>query len=1084
MQNQFESHRGAVEKPRLLDRVIYASLVRRRLVLGAALLLFAAGVFMREGLSVDVFPDLSRPVVTVLAEAPGLAATEVESFVTIPLESALLGAPGVSGVRSSSKRGMTMARVEFEWGADIYRCRQIVSERVAAVRSELPPDSAPILGPVTSIMGEVLLIGLTAAAVDEAEVSPGDSSTAGAVSDSVSLREIRGFAEWTLRRRLLAVPGVSNVTVLGGEAKVYEIAVNAERLARANLGLLDLRDALLGAGADAGGGFFEREGREFAYRNLGSVYQLEELAAANVGIVAGVPISAKQVAVVRESALTPRGSAGVDGEVGVIVAVQKQPGASTLRVTETIARELTRLRREAEPRIQIHGELFRQADFIERSIENLIEALRDGSIIVAIVLLLFLWNLRTTAITLLALPLSLIGGVLALSACGFGINTMTLGGLAVAVGELVDDAIVDVENCFRRLRENRLRASPRPTLGVVYEASSEIRNSIVLATMVVVLVFVPLFFLDGVEGRLFRPLAVAYILAILSSLVVALTLTPVLCYYLLPGSSSQKHESALVRFLKLVQERHLRRIVERPVIPLAGAALLFMAALAALPFLDREFLPPFNEGTLTVEVIAASGTSLAASTAKAGLVEDILREQEGVVRVARRTGRAELDEHAEGVHYSEFDVGLDPGVRGAKRRRLIANLRAAFARIDDLAVGIGQPISHRLDHLLSGVRSEFAVMIYGREYDRLQYGAIRARELLQDVPGVVDLSAESAALAPEFKVAVDHAAAARYGLPVPRVIESLQAAQGGLILGRIREGERFVPVQLRLDAASRAPDAMANFVLRHLPDGTPVRVGDVADLYESEGPYEIQREAGERRIAVQFNSEGRSPGELAVAVQNKLEADLNLPAGLRFEIVGRYENAVAAGRRIFWLALAAFALVAIVLYANFRSAALTTQVLLNLPFSFVGGVFALWLLDVSLSVASMVGFVALAGIAARNGILMISHFEYIMRVEGASFSVDTIIRGALERLTPVLMTAGTAILALAPVLLSGADAPGKELLFPVALVITGGLFSSTLLDLSLTPVLYYQIARRIRIKNGFGVASEGEAGTGFEEAPK
>ncbi|MEQ9365731.1 MAG: efflux RND transporter permease subunit, partial [Leptospirales bacterium] len=574
MENQYRDRANAIRKPGILDRVIRMSLERRGIVLGAALLLFAGGGYMSDQLPVDVFPDLNRPVVTVLAEAHGLAASEVETLVTIPLESAVLGAPGVIGVRSSSKRGIAMLRVEFDWGADIYRCRQTISERIAAARQELPEDTGPALGPISSIMGEILLIGLTAPKTDS-EVQ------------NVSLRDLRTFADWKLRRRLLAVPGVSNVTVLGGEAKVYEVAANSERLAAMNLGFLDLQRALSGVGGNTGGGFFEQDGREFVYRNLGSIYQLDELNEAAVGFRAGIPVRAKDVARVRENSLPRRGDAGVNGAAGVIVAIQKQPGASTLRLTDRIAHELSRLQTEAGPTIQIHGELFRQADFIERAIENVIEAMRDGSIIVALVLILFLWNVRTTFITLLALPLSLIGGVLALSALGFGINTMTLGGLAVAVGELVDDAIVDVENCFRRLRENRLLAQPRPALEVVFEASSEIRNSIVLATLVVILVFVPLFFLGGVEGRLFQPLAVAYILAIIASLVVALTVTPVLCYYLLPNYRFHERESVLVRALKRVQEVNLRRIIQRPLLPIAGASALFVIALAITPILDR-----------------------------------------------------------------------------------------------------------------------------------------------------------------------------------------------------------------------------------------------------------------------------------------------------------------------------------------------------------------------------------------------------------------------------------------------------------------------------------------------------------------
>ncbi len=1025
----------------LLDRVIRVALARRRLVLGAAIALFGFGAYWSDRLTVDVFPDLNRPVVTVLAEARGLAATEVESLLAIPLESAMLGAPGVKGVRSHSKRGIAMLRVEFDWGADIYRCRQIVVERIAAAQATLPPNARPALGPITSIMGEILLIGLTA---DD-------------------LREVRDFAEWKLRRRLLALPGVSNITILGGEARVYEVAVNAADLAAKNLGLVDMERALSGTGANTGGGFFERDGREFAFRNLASIYELDEISQATVGFLAGGPVRAGDVAKIREGALPPRGSAGVDGRPGVIVAVQKQPGASTLDLSERITAELARIRDETGPDIQIHGELFRQADFIERAIDNVIEAMRDGSIIVALVLGVFLWNLRTTAITLLALPLSLLAGVLALSALGFGVNTMTLGGLAVAVGELVDDAIVDVENCFRRLRENALLATPRPALDIVFEASSEIRNSIALATLVVVLVFVPLFFLDGVAGRLFQPLAAAYILTILASLAVALTVTPVLCYYLLPSGGLRRNESALVRWLKNLQAKNLRRIIARPLVPVSAALLAFALALAVVPFLNRTFLPDFNEGTLTVEALTATGTSLRASEARAAEIERILLNTPGVERVARRTGRAEMDEHAEGVHYSEFDVSLDPGIRGAERSALLAGLRNDLGQLQGVSTGIGQPISHRLDHLLSGVRSEVAVLIRGRDIDQLQYAAFRAREILTKIPGVADLRVEAASFAPEYKIAVDHRAAGRLGLAAPAIVRSLETAQSGRLLGRVQEEGRFVPVMLRLDAESRSAAAMPEFVLRHLPDGTPVRLGAVADLYESEGPYEIRRDNGERRIAVQFNSRDRDLAELVGDVERQLTKKLALEPGLRFEMAGRYASAIAAARRMSYLALAAAAAISLLLYAHFRSAALTAQILLNLPFAFIGGVFALWLADTPLSIASFVGFIALGGIATRNGILMISHFEHLMRIEGAPFSAETIIRGALERLTPVLMTAGTAILALAPILVSGPAAPGKEILFPVALIISGGLCSSTLLDLMITPVLYYRLAQRWKL---------------------
>lgn len=1026
-----------------LDRLIEWSLHRRQLVLIAALVLFVLGLYGSSRVQVDVLPDLNRPEVIVLAEAPGRAAEEVEALATIPIEIALMGTAGVQRVRSSSKRGVTMIRAEFDWSADPYRCRQLVTERLDSVGGDLPDDVRITLAPISSVMGEIMLIGVTSA---------GDQG--------VSQQDLRSFAEWNLRRRLLAIVGVSNVTVLGGEAKSYQALVDSKKLAAANLDFLSVRQALLGIGSNSGGGFFDKDGREFVFRNMGSIYDLSELKQANVGFRAGAPVRLADIASVVSAPMPRRGDAGINGAPGVIVAVQKQPEASTLHLTEQIVVLAEQLQKESDGRIIVNTELFRQAEFIERALENIAEAMRDGTLIVLVVLFVFLWNLRTTAITLVALPLSLISALLALRLFGLEINTMTLGGLTVAIGELVDDAVVDVENCFRRLRENQLRSDPLPALTVVYRASSEIRNSIVLATLIVILVFLPLYFLGGIEGRLFQPLALAYMVSILSSLATALTVTPVLSYYLLSGSSLPQRDSALVRSLKSLQERNLRRNLANPRWPLLAAAFLFLVAAASTPFLGTAFLPAFNEGTLTIEVINPPGVSLHDSVQRARVVEGILNDAPGVIRVARRTGRAEQDEHAEGVHYSEFDVALSDDIRGERRRALLHDLRLRFAAIPGVSIGIGQPISHRIDHLMSGIRSEIAVVIYGNDIESLQYGAYQAVELLQGLPGVADLRAETAAMAPEIKITVDHTAAGRMGMRPPEITETLASALGGVIVGQIREEGRLVPTLLRLDEISRTPEAIPEFTFRHLPDGMPVRVRDVAEVYESAGPYEIQRENNERRIAVQLNSSGRDLASLVDAIKEKLDAELKLPSGTRYELAGRYQSAVEANRRIALLSILSLTIIAVGLYLNFRSFVLTGQILLNLPFAFIGGILALHLSKTPLSVASLVGFIALAGVAARNGILMISHFQHLIREEGAEFSVDTVVRGALERLTPVLMTAGAAGLALAPVLLTGADAPGKELLYPVALVITGGLFTSTLLDLMITPIIYYHAARR------------------------
>lgn len=1040
-------------------------MTHRWLTLGAGLALLAGGAYTAAGVNVDVFPDLNRPVVTVLAEAPGLAAEEVETLVTRPLEAALIGAPGVHRVRSQSRRGLVMVRAEFAWGSDIYRCRQVVNERLDGVTDDLPTGVRPLLGPISSIMGEIQLIGVTAAPAKDS----GTESGVGASQPEVSPVELRSFAQWHLRRRLLAIPGISSVTVLGGRSREYRIALKSDRLERVNATLPELKQALAGIGRAAGGGFFARDGQEWAIRPITAPYIIEEIGQAVVARRGGRPVSAADIAEIREDYAYPRGDGGVNGETGVIVAVQKQPGADTLALTAAVEAEIARLAKNAGDRFAIQPGLFRQADFIERSIENVQEAIRDGSLIVVVVLFLFLWNLRTTGIVLAALPLSLLAGMLVLLAGGYGINTLTLGGLAIAIGELVDDAIVDTENIFRRLRENAKRAEPWPVLRVVFEASREIRNSIVLATAVVCAVFLPLFFLEGIEGRLFRPLAVAYIVALGASLVVALTITPVLCSLLLPGLSGDREESWLVRRLKVYQQKNLEYLLDRPFVPVAVLGGFFALALAALPFLPREFLPEFNEGTLTLEVITPAGTSLERSVERARRIEARLLDTKGVVRISRRTGRAEQDEHAEGVHYSEMDVTIDPGAAGLSRADLLGVIRGKLAGIQDAAVNIGQPISHRLDHLLSGTRAGAAILIYGYDFEALVAEAYRAKELVASVAGTSDVLVETQAEAPELKVALDYARAREMGLPVALVNETLEIALSGAVVGRILEEDRIIPVRLVLADEDREPARLGRLVLDHLPDGRPVRLQAVADIYESRGPYEIKREDGVRRIAVQFNIPDGDPEGVMQAVEAKLAAELQLNSGHSWRAGGRLVGRARALRTMGLLGAAALAGILALVYWSFRSWTITAQIFLNLPLAFIGGVFALFVTGTSLSLASVVGFVALAGIASRNGILMISHFRHLIRSEGESFSRAMIVRGARERLIPVLMTASTAIFALAPVILSGSEAPGKEILFPVALVISGGLVSSTLLDVILTPVLFYAIQRRT---GAAGVAHE------------
>ncbi|HMW58840.1 MAG TPA: efflux RND transporter permease subunit [Leptospiraceae bacterium] len=1035
---------------RIFDAVIAFSLERRRSVLAVAIILAAAGTYTVMRLPVDVLPDLNRPAVSVLIESPGLAPEEVETIVTIPIESALLGGPGIGNVRSQSNRGLAQVHVEFEAGSDIYRCRQIVKERIDSIASTLPRGTQIRLGPISSIMGEILLVGITS---KDGKNSPGD---------------LRTFADWTVRKQLLSVRGVADITVIGGEAKQYQILIDKNKLSAYDnslfadnryISFLAMKESLRGLGENTGGGFIEKEGKELSVRNLGNITDQSDLENSVIGLRGGSPVRIKDIAVVSTGARVKRGDAGVNGNPAVILIIQKSPGVSTVDLTRSIATEIEKIRKANDPDILIHDKLFRQADFIERAVGNVGEAIRDGSIIILIVVFLFLWSFRTTFITLVTLPLSLIAAIVTMAALGVDLNTMTMGGLAVAVGQLVDDSIVDMENIFRRLRENRNLNAPRPALEVVFHASSEVRNSIVLATLVVILVFIPLFFLGDLEGRLFRPLAFAYIVALFASLLVALTVTPVLCYYLLRNASATQNETAIVRSLKAFQRRNLNALLDRPMLSTLIVGVLFLISIGMAPFLKKDFLPSFNEGVFTVFGSLPTATSLPESVARMKEVEEVLLSTKGVGQFARRTGRAEGDEHASGPHLTEIEVNVEPEKAGITRAKLLADLRTKFKSLKGIDLDIGQPISHRIDHMMTGVRSEVAVFVYGDDLEAIQYQAYQIRSVLSKVPGITDLLIENQTKAPELKIGINHAQASSYGITSGEITEVLEFALGGQTVGRTIENGKIFDIVLRFDDKSRAVDGLSGIIIKYLPNGTPVRLGMVAEVYETEGPYEIKRENGSRRIAVQFNTQGRDLGSVVSDVNAALKT-LQMPQGIRYEIGGRFASRERAIRLIGIFGFCALVLLTFILYRNFKSWLLVGQILVNVPFSFIGGIGALFVLGVPLSLASILGFIALTGIAARNGIMMISHFLHLMEVEGMEFSRAMVIRGALERLVPVLMTAFSAVFALLPILVSGSDAAGKEILFPVALVISGGLFSSTLLDIIFTPVIFYQVMKR------------------------
>lgn len=1026
----------------MLNSIIRFSLNNRLVVLVVSLALLVYGGIVASQLPVDVFPDLNRPVVTVITESHGLAPEEVETLVTLPLEATLNGMPGVERIRSSSGVGISIVYAEFAWGTDVFRNRQLVAEKLQLAKERLPAGISPVMGPVSSVMGEIQFVGLT---------SP---------DGTVSPMDLRTIADWQVRPRLLSVPGISQVVVMGGDLKQYQILVSSEALQRKMISLEDLKRALLAISENTTGGFIDIGQKEFLIRPIGRVEELADIENSAVGMHLGVPVLVKDVARVVVGPKAKRGEGSIDGKHAVILTIQKQPGASTIELTATIDRLLEELAPTLPAGIQLRGDLFKQSRFIEASIANVEEALRDGALMVALILFLFLLNVRTTAITLVSIPLSLVVTFIVFKLAGLSINTMTLGGLAIAVGELVDDAIVDVENVFRRLKENRALATPLHPLVVIYRASSEVRNSIVFSTIIVVLVFVPLFALSGIEGKLFAPLGMAYIISLLASLVVSLTVTPVLCYYLVAPSKvlAHKDDGPLVRWLKARHERILRTTLHRPRAIMVLCGLLVAGALALLPLMGRNFLPTFNEGTATIGVAAAPGISLAASDALGTKAEEAMLSVPEVKSTIRRTGRAELDEHAEGVHWSEIDVDFKEG--GRPRELVLQELRRKIEATGDVYVNIGQPIGHRLDHLLSGVRAQIAIKLFGPDLAELRRLGGEVERALEGIEGVVDLQLEPLVLMPQLKILVDREETAAFGMGPGSFTRDLEMALNGETVAQLLEEQRLFDIFLRFDDASRGdPERISDTIVKTLPNGKQLRVGDVAEVYQGTGPNMVNRENLQRRIVVSANSSGRDLGSLVAEIQRKLKTQVTLPKGYYLEYGGQFESQESASRLILLLGLLSLAGVFFVLYVHFRSLALTLQIMLNVPLALIGSVIAIYLTERVLSVATLIAFITLCGIATRNGIMMISHYLHLVKEEGEPFSEEMVIRGSLERLVPVLMTALSAVLALTPLLFARGE-PGKEILYPVAVVIIGGLLSSTLLDMFVTPALFFCFGRK------------------------
>lgn len=1020
----------------MVDRVIAWALRNRAMVLIAAVALLVWGGWEAARMPVDVFPELTAPTVTVLTEAHGMAPTEVETQVTLHIESALNGGTGIRRIRSSSGVGMSVVWVEFDWDVDVLLARQVVTERLQAVRLDLPhEEDRPVVAPISSIMGEVLFLALT--------------------SDSHSPMELRTAADWTLRTRLLGVGGVSQVSVTGGELRQYEVALYPDRLAALGLSGRDVADALRQANRNVSAGFVVDGAQEWLIHGQGRIARVEDIGASVVAVRDGHPIRIADIAEVRIGSAVKRGEGSFLGRPAVIIGIQKQPSANTLELTRRLDTVLDDIQGNLPSGMTIQRHIFRQADFIETAVSNVVGALRDGAILVVAIVALFLAGMRPTLITVTAIPLSLLVSILVMKLFGVTVNTMTLGGMAIAVGALVDDAIVDVENVVRRLREDAARPADqrRPALEVVYQASREIRSSIVFATAIIMLVFLPLFFLSGVEGRLLAPLGFSYIVALAVSLLVALTVTPAACLLMLPDSRAVRSggEPLVVRWLKAIYQPILEQVLPRwRIVTIASLVLLAAAVVGLLPA-GRSFLPDFNEGTLTLSAVTLPGTSLVESDRLGRLVEEVLLRQPEVTGTARRTGRAELDEHALGVNSAEIDVGLHMGKRG--KDEFLGDLRRELAAIPGINVVIGQPISHRIDHMLSGTRANLAVKIFGQDLRELRNLAEQIRGVMSGITGVVDLAIEEQSDIPLLTVRWDRDALAMYGLTIDEVSEELATAFQGLPVSKVLEGRASFDLVLRhADLSGEGITSVLDSTVL-APGGARVPLRALADIRRDRGASSISRENVQRKIVVMCNVVGGDLQGVVDRVQEAIADGVTVPPGYHVEFGGQFESAAEASRTLVLLGLLVVVGIFLLLFVALRSSRDAVLVMVNLPLALIGGVGGVWVAGGILSVASMIGFITLFGIATRNGLMMVLHIRHLKSEEGVTDPVAAVRQGAMERLSPIMMTALASGLALIPLAL-GMGMPGSEIEAPMAIVILFGLTTSTALNMLVLPALY------------------------------
>jgi CzcA family heavy metal efflux pump len=1027
----------------MLNKIIQFSLKNRLLVMAAAVILLLTGGYTATRMEVDVFPDLTAPTVVVLTEAHGMAPEEVEQLVTFPVETAVNGAGNVRRVRSSSSAGISIVWVEFEWGTDIYRARQIVNEKISVVGNQLPLGvNTPVMAPQSSVMGEIMLISVT--------------------GKQTSQMDLRTIADWNIRPLLLSTGGVSQVVVIGGEYKQYQILASPQKMKYYNVSLNEILKAAEEANKNAAGGFMSEYSNEYIIRGMGRTSDLKELGKSLIKTLNGSPVRLEDVAEIKIGASIKIGDGSLKGNPAVIMTVMKQPGTNTLALTDKIDASLDDLKKSLPKDVEINTKIFRQADFINASISNINKTLLEGSVFVIVILFLFLMNWRPTVISLVAIPISLITAILALKWMGFTINTMSLGGMAIAIGDLVDDAIIDVENVFKRLKENARRPleEQQNKLKVIYDASVEIRTSVINATFIIIVAFLPLFFLSGMEGRLLVPLGIAFIVSLFASLIVAITITPVLCSYLFAKDKhliKQHKESWLVRNLNRLYESALIKAMQFKKIILAVSAAMFIGALLLLSTLGRSFLPEFNEGSLVVSATSLPGISLQESNKIGTTVEKMLLTVPEIKITTRRTGRAELDEHAQGVNASEIDAPFI--LKERSREEFMKDVRDKMAGVPGANITIGQPIGHRIDHMLSGTRANIAIKIFGSDLEKLFSISNEIKRSIDGTAGLVDLSVEQQVQIPQVQLKANREMLGKYGITIGEFAEFADVAFAGEKVSEVYEtGKRF-DLLLRFDEDNRGSMEKISNTLIDTKDGQKIPLSFVASVVSASGPNTINRENVQRKTVVSANVAGRDQKSVVDEIRKKIEASVKLPEGYRIEYGGQFESEAEASKTLLITSLLSLLVIFFLLYMEFKHITTSVIILLNLPLALIGGVLSVWLTSGILSIPAIIGFITLFGVATRNGILLVSHYQTVLQ-EGMPL-YRAIIQGSKDRLSPILMTALTAGLALIPLAIAG-DLPGNEIQSPMAKVILGGLLSSTLLNLFVVPIVYFLSNKKVK----------------------